>query len=302
MDIERLTKSQIILLTLLISFVTSIATGIVTVSLLDQAPSSMTRTINRVVERTVERVIPLEAEETQTASAQESVTTVVVKEDDKVAEAIAANTDKIVRIYTRGSSSATASSTTPGDVFRGYGIVVKQHGVIATADSILIPGKSYVVKLADNREYQADIVVEGKGLIGLMALVPGKGEEITLPVVSFANQNTLKLGQTVIQLSGEDRAKISIGAIAELVKSEAKISSSPGKATSTTSSDTPRTLTSIETTITTKVFDGSPLINIFNEIVGIGSNDTFVPVGNETISVLLSGVVTKDAQGAKPQQ
>jgi hypothetical protein len=298
MDIEKLTKSQIILLTLLISFVTSIATGIVTVSLLDQAPSSMTRTINKVVERTVERVIPMQAEETHTASAQESVTTVVVKEDDKVAEAIAATTDKIVRIYTR-QSTASASSTTVGDVFKGYGIIVKQQGVIATADNILIPGKSYVVKLADNREYQADILVEGKGVIGLMALVPAKGEELALPVVSFANQNTLKLGQTVIQLSGEDRAKVSIGAIAELVKAETKISSTPSKATSTTPTDTPRTLTSIETTITTKVFDGSPLINIFNEIVAIGSDDTFVPVGNETIAVLLSGAAAKEAV-AKP--
>ena len=38
MDLEHLNKTQIILLTLLVSFVTSIATGIVTVSLLAQAP------------------------------------------------------------------------------------------------------------------------------------------------------------------------------------------------------------------------------------------------------------------------
>ena len=35
---ENLTKPQIILLTLLVSFVTSIATGIVTVALMNQAP------------------------------------------------------------------------------------------------------------------------------------------------------------------------------------------------------------------------------------------------------------------------
>jgi len=38
MDFEGLSKSQLILLTILVNFVTSVATGILTVSLLDYAP------------------------------------------------------------------------------------------------------------------------------------------------------------------------------------------------------------------------------------------------------------------------
>src|SRR3989344_2658871 len=57
-DLEQLTKTQLILLALLVSFVTSIATGIVTVTLVDQAPADITRTMNTVVEKTVERVVP----------------------------------------------------------------------------------------------------------------------------------------------------------------------------------------------------------------------------------------------------
>ncbi len=56
MAVEDLNKNQIILLTLLVSFVTSIATGIVTVTLIDQAPAPVAQTINQIVERTIERV------------------------------------------------------------------------------------------------------------------------------------------------------------------------------------------------------------------------------------------------------
>ena len=53
MEMEKLNKSQIVLLTLLVSFVTLIATGVVTVSLMDQAPPAIAQTVNRIVERTV---------------------------------------------------------------------------------------------------------------------------------------------------------------------------------------------------------------------------------------------------------
>ena len=52
---ESLTKTQIVLLVLLVSFVTSLATGIVTVTLVNQAPQPVTHTINKVVEKLVPR-------------------------------------------------------------------------------------------------------------------------------------------------------------------------------------------------------------------------------------------------------
>src|SRR6185295_4552852 len=95
MDLEHLNKHQIVLLTLLVSFVTSIATGIVTVSLMGQAPPSISRTINQIVERTVETVAAAPAP-TQPAAVTQK--TVVVKDDDLTAQSIASVQKAMVRI------------------------------------------------------------------------------------------------------------------------------------------------------------------------------------------------------------
>ncbi len=55
-----LNKSQLILLALLISFVTSIATGISAVTLMQQAPTSFTTPINRIVRQTIEKVVQVD--------------------------------------------------------------------------------------------------------------------------------------------------------------------------------------------------------------------------------------------------
>ena len=89
---HNLNNTQLILLALLVSFVTSIATGIVTVTLLDQAPPAVTQTINRVVERTIEVVAPPKnppAPLTQT---------VVVKEEEFITQAAEKNAPNVVEI------------------------------------------------------------------------------------------------------------------------------------------------------------------------------------------------------------
>lgn len=103
---EDLTKTQLVLLALFVSFVTSLATGIVTVTLVDQAPPGITQTINRVVEHTIERVVPA----TQPAQIRE----VVVSSDELLVKAIAQARASVVSFSSSEFHFASGYIAAPG--------------------------------------------------------------------------------------------------------------------------------------------------------------------------------------------
>src|SRR3989338_6887788 len=131
MDIEQLSKSQIVLLTLLVSFVTSIATGIVTVSLMEQAPPIVAQTVNRIVEHTVETVVPAASgQAAATVVTQEK--TVIVRESEQISKAVEKISPSMVRIYASGAEDAA---------FLGLGIVMDASGMII-ADSVSLDARN----------------------------------------------------------------------------------------------------------------------------------------------------------------
>lgn len=275
MDLEELTKTQIVLLTLLITFVTSIATGIVTVSLMQQAPKAVTQTINRVVERTVERVVPSDIEGGRETVVIEKEITVVVKEDDLITDSIEKNSQKIVRLYLETTESTTGSEeegnlvTTETPVegsFVGLGIIVSGDGLVATSRVSARSALSLKAVLFTGEVYDTEIENTNESFsTGLVRMTLAEGEERSFSPVSLMSDGGVKLGQTVIALSGKDRTQVSMGIISDLIYEDYEVI--VDAETEETSTET--RLDSIETSIITKTLNGSPILNIFGEVVGI---------------------------------
>ena len=140
---ENLTKQQLILLALLVSFVTSIATGIVTVALMNQAPVGVVQTINKVVERTIETVTG-PTKETQTVVKE----TVVVSTDDQIVGAVEKNKNSLIRIYRTNTDPSSGSNSM---VFVGLGVIISTDGMIATDNNLISDGGKYFITNSDNK-------------------------------------------------------------------------------------------------------------------------------------------------------
>ena len=280
---ENLTKQQIILLTLLVSFVTSIATGIVTVSLMDQAPKSVTQTINRVVERTIEKITPVP---TKTDSGQTTIKeTVVVNQDDQVMGAVEKNSNVLVRLYKKNSD---------GEVFSGLGAWVTSSGRLITPAVIEIKqGETLLAKMTNGNSYELATVGLNNGLT-VYQVITDKVATSSLPlkfsVAIFSAQN-LKLGQSIVTLSGEKNDYVLSGMVSGFVDKKisfsfaSQINTPASNIASSTASSTPITDTVtykyIQTNLSSKdLSSGSLLINLSGEIVGMNSRgeEMFVPV------------------------
>ncbi len=259
---EDLNKSQIVLLTLLISFVTSIATGIITTSLLQEAPVEITRNINRIVEKTIETVTPATP---SSVSVQKEVTTVVVKEDDRIIDSIDKNIKSIVRIKER-------NPFTDETTFYAIGIIVAKDGLIATDRKSVTNSHIYTATLSDGTVIT--LVPEGvdkQANFILFKVSPNEKFTGTFSPATLSDSEP-KLGQTLISLGGESLNTVAVGRIVSLEVKE-----------NTVASTTTKSLAGINTDVATKdLVIGSPVFNLSGDIIAIRlSNDplkSFTPI------------------------
>ncbi len=199
MDIEKLNKNQIVLLVLLVSFVTSIATGIVTVTLMDQAPPGITQTINRVVERTVETVEKVVVDDTGKTVIEE----VVISEENAIADAVALASPSLARLYVDGAEGV--------EIFSALAFPVPEYGVLVTdAGSVLVDGV-YSARDEAGNTFEARVIAED--ITSGVAVLEIISEGATLPIIPFGNEGNFRLGQRIIALGGSESNEIASGMI-----------------------------------------------------------------------------------------
>lgn len=242
---EDLTKHQLILLTLLVSFITSIGTGIITFTLLQEAPVEVTQTINRVVEKTIERVV------TEPGQPEKVVTTVVVNEEDRVLEAISKNERSIVRLRT---GLADGSQTVAG-----IGLVVSADGIIVVDSKNYRSTVSYEIVFHDGKTYPIGKVYidDENGLAFLKTNVPkNDNSKYVFYSALLGDSDNLKIGQTLVAVNGRESNAVSIGRVRQLTFAEDK-----------------KTVTSIDSDISVlRDYAGSPALNLSGEVIAVQSS------------------------------
>ncbi|HRY30970.1 MAG TPA: hypothetical protein P5328_01070 [Candidatus Paceibacterota bacterium] len=257
---DDLNAQQIVLLTLLVSFVTSIATGITTVSLLEKAPEPITQTINRVVEKTVERVIETDDGD---KPVEKIVETVVVNAEDLTIDAVQKNSDSLVRIYTKSGGNKA---------FVSMGIVISGGGDILADAAGLFKGATYVGVYSTGEKDLELFFRESNNPFAVLK-IKGENTETFVPA-AFGDSQGVKLGQSVIALSGQSSNYVLTGIITSLDKAE--IPADPADPNSQPST----LIKTINTSVTgPEILTGSVLLNLKGEILGARINTGLVKSG-----------------------
>ena len=158
MDVKELNKSQLILLAILLSFITSIATGIVTVTLMQQAPASVTAPITRIIKQTVEKIMPSEVVNNAPALSEDQ---------KKLLEELKAIKPLTVSLFLKGE-------TEDKDKILGTGFFLGNNKVVV-ASLIDLPkeGENYIVKSVLGEQKVSKVTQEKDfSIIELVEVIP----------------------------------------------------------------------------------------------------------------------------------
>lgn len=225
---ESLTKTQIVLLVLLVSFVTSLATGIVTVTLVNQAPQPVTHTINKVVEKLVPREVPVK-EKTVIFSNEENLVKIIKGASLAVVSIVAtatATTTPTVRPDRSDGESRSSDQSVGAEKHLapiGSGFFVSKDGIILTNKHIVEDtALEYVVMTSDGNIYPATVISRNSSQD--IAVLKAEGNNFNF--IPLGDSKNINVGQTAVAIgsdSGEFQNTVSVGVVSGLNKMAAAI-------------------------------------------------------------------------------
>lgn len=296
---EDLTKQQFIILVILVSFVSSLFTGIVTISLMNQAPGQITQTIQKVVERSASlenSQKPLQKKEAQelelgALSRDVLIGDIVNRVSPAVVSIIATKDIPIIEQYFVNPFSDDLFGKVFPELqipqYRQNGTEKKQvssgTGFFVSEDGFLITNKHVV---ADREAEYSVVTNEGKTMTAKVVARDPMHDMAVLKIegknfqhISLGNSDSIKVGQTAIAIGnalGEFQNTVSIGVISGLKRN---ITASGGGSGVEELTDVIQTDAAIN-----PGNSGGPLLNLKGEAVGL---NTAIAQGAQNIGFAL---------------
>ncbi|OHA85318.1 MAG: hypothetical protein A2408_01130 [Candidatus Yonathbacteria bacterium RIFOXYC1_FULL_52_10] len=212
---EHLTKSQLVLLAVFVSFVTSISASIVTTAQLSRnAPTSspIIQTVNRVIEKVIPVPTPVVTEASPPSDEPKAPNS-----EDLIIHAIERNAGSFTEMVLQGAES---SSIVRGVAVSGDTLLVPA-GAATVPDRYVRGGEgAYAVTLATTTMNGFSVATVGERIklrSDTSTTTPDK-KPLHLSPVTFSTGSLPKVGQAVILVSGEDGGSADYGIVSSLIE------------------------------------------------------------------------------------
>ncbi|MFA6463775.1 MAG: hypothetical protein WCV55_02105 [Candidatus Paceibacterota bacterium] len=197
---EHLTKQQIILLALLVSFSTAVATGITIFSLAD---NSLNPGVQQIAYRVIEKTISQVASDSPVRKIIPDIVSNTVAQESQalsISDIADKTSGSLIRIY-----RTIAGTTTPE--FVTLGVMTLNNNIIGADGTNLSTSFNYVTVLSDNKQYQISFIKELGGGLSLFKLTDESAAKI-IPTIKTLPSTKLKIGFNVVSIGGDQSSNV----------------------------------------------------------------------------------------------
>ncbi|MBU1159863.1 trypsin-like peptidase domain-containing protein [Patescibacteria group bacterium] len=291
----------------MVSFVTSLVTGIVTVTLVNQAPPPITNTINKVIEKTIEQI-----DLTNKDNKQDDQQIVVVSREDQIVKVIESVSNSVVSVVATKDipiieeyyinpfgddplfgqffqefqvPQYRQKGTEKKQVSSGTGFFVSNDGLVITNKHVVEDKEAeYTIIINDGSRFNAKVLARDPFQDVAILKVEGSN----FKSLSIGDSDKIKIGQTVIAIGnalGEFQNTVSTGIISGLNRN--------------VTLDTGEELQGLIQTdaAINRGNSGGPLVNLAGEVIGI---NTAMAQSAENIGFALPiNIAKRDVEDAK---